>query len=112
MHEEDNNSGSGHDFDRRDFLKITGAAGLAALLARPQASWGASESPIKIGLVDPITSTFAALGHSEIKGAQLAEAEINKAGGIMGRPLQVLVEDSAGNPGTSVDKSSRLVSQD
>ena len=112
MHEEDNNSGSGHDFDRRDFLKITGAAGLAALLARPQASWGASESPIKIGLVDPITSTFAALGHSEIKGAQLAEAEINKAGGIMGRPLQVLVEDSAGNPGTAVDKSSRLVSQD
>jgi branched-chain amino acid transport system substrate-binding protein len=52
------------------------------------------------------------LGHSEIKGAQFAEAEINKTGGILGRPLQLLVEDGAGNPGTSVDKVSRLVSQD
>ncbi len=96
--------------DRRALIKAGGAAGLAALLGnRP--SWGAGETPIKIGLVDPITSTFAALGHSEIKGALFAEAEINKAGGVMGRPLQVLVEDSAGNPGTAVDKASRLLSQ-
>ena len=109
MHEQDKPKG---DFDRRDFLKVAGAAGLSTLLAQPKPSWGASETPIKIGMVDPITSTFAALGHSEIKGAQFAEAEINKAGGILGRPLQLLVEDGAGNPGTSVDKVSRLVSQD
>ncbi|WP_288128420.1 ABC transporter substrate-binding protein [Thiomonas sp.] len=109
MHEQDKPKG---DFDRRDFLKVAGAAGLSTLLAQPKPSWGASETPIKIGMVDPITSTFAALGHSEIKGAQFAEAEINKTGGILGRPLQLLVEDGAGNPGTSVDKVSRLVSQD
>ena len=109
MHEQDKPK---DDFDRRDFLKIAGAAGLSTLLAQPRPSWGASETPIKIGMVDPITSTFAALGHSEIKGAQFAEAEINKSGGILGRPLQLLVEDGAGNPGTSVDKVSRLVSQD
>ncbi len=109
MHEQDKPKG---DFDRRDFLKVAGAAGLSTLLAQPKPSWGASETPIKIGMVDPITSTFAALGHSEIKGAQFAETEINKTGGILGRPLQLLVEDGAGNPGTSVDKVSRLVSQD
>ena len=106
-----NGFGSG-EFDRRDFLKTAGATGLATLLANPTPSWAASEKPIKIGLVDPITSTFAALGQSEIKGAKFAEAEINKMGGIMGRPLQVLVEDSAGNPGTAVDKCARLLSQD
>ncbi|MDE2254461.1 MAG: ABC transporter substrate-binding protein [Betaproteobacteria bacterium] len=109
MHEQDKPE---EGFDRRDFLKTAGAMGLATMFATAKPTWAASETPIKIGLVDPITSTFAALGHSEIKGAQFAEAEINKAGGVLGRPLQVLVEDSAGNPGTAVDKSSRLVSQD
>ena len=56
-----NGFGSG-EFDRRDFLKTAGATGLATLLANPTPSWAASEKPIKIGLVDPITSTFAALG--------------------------------------------------
>ena len=105
-------TGSGKDFDRRDFLKTAGTAGAAALLATPTPTWAASEKPIKIGLVDPVTSTFAALSQSEIKGAKFAEAEINKMGGIMGRPVQVLVEDSAGNPGTAVDKCSRLLSQE
>ncbi|HML80399.1 MAG TPA: ABC transporter substrate-binding protein [Thiomonas arsenitoxydans] len=97
--------------DRRTLIKAGGAAGLAALLGTQVPSWGASETPVKIGLIDPITSTFAALGQSEIKGAKFAEAEINKAGGVMGRPLQIFVEDSAGNPGTAVDKASRLLSQ-
>ncbi|WP_079418105.1 ABC transporter substrate-binding protein [Thiomonas intermedia] len=97
--------------DRRTLIKAGGAAGLAALLGTQVPSWGAGETPVKIGMIDPITSTFAALGQSEIKGAQFAEAEINKAGGVMGRPLQIFVEDSAGNPGTAVDKASRLLSQ-
>jgi amino acid/amide ABC transporter substrate-binding protein, HAAT family (TC 3.A.1.4.-) len=97
--------------DRRTLIKAGGAAGLAALLGTQVPSWGASETPVKIGMIDPITSTFAALGQSEIKGAKFAEAEINKAGGVMGRPLQIFVEDSAGNPGTAVDKASRLLSQ-
>jgi len=97
--------------NRRTLLKAGGAAGLATLLGHQVPSWGGSETPVKIGLIDPITSTFAAMGQSEIKGAQFAEAEINKSGGILGRPLQIFVEDSAGNPGTAVDKASRLLSQ-
>ncbi|MDD2876756.1 MAG: ABC transporter substrate-binding protein [Acidiphilium sp.] len=106
-----NDSQSGN-FDRRGLLKAGAAAGLAGLVATPKPTWAVSETPIKIGMVDPITSTFAPLGHSEIKGAKFAEAEINKAGGIMSRPLQLLVEDGAGNPGTSLDKAARLVSRD
>lgn len=97
---------------RRDLIKVGAGVGLTALMAAPMPSWAASEKPIKIGMVDPITSIFAALGHSEIKGAKFAEEEINKKGGIMGRPLQLLVEDGAGNPGTTVTKAQRLVTRD
>lgn len=99
-------------FDRRDLIKAGAAAGVAGLLATPKPTWAASEKPIKIGMIDPITSIFAALGHSEIKGAKFAEEQINKKGGIMGRPLQLIVEDGAGSPGTSIDKAARLVSRD
>ena len=98
--------------DRRSILKAGAAAGVAGLLATPEPTWAASEKPIKIGMVDPITSIFAALGHSEIKGAKFAEEEINKKGGIMSRPLQLIVEDGAGNPGTSIDKAKRLVARE
>jgi branched-chain amino acid transport system substrate-binding protein len=98
--------------NRRGVLMGTAAAGVAGLLATPKPTWAASDTPIKIGLVDPITSTFAPLGHSEIAGARFAEAEINKKGGVLGRPLQILVEDSAGSPGTAVDKASRLTDRD
>ncbi|CUA93806.1 ABC transporter substrate-binding protein [Thiomonas bhubaneswarensis] len=111
MNKEDKRDLDHVSMDRRTLIKAGGAAGLAALLGTQPQSWGAGENPVKIGMIDPITSTFAALGQSEIKGAQFAEAEINKAGGVMGRPLQIFVEDSAGNPGTAVDKASRLLSQ-
>ncbi|MDD2860311.1 MAG: ABC transporter substrate-binding protein [Acidiphilium sp.] len=108
-----NNAGAmSGSLGRRGLIKAGAAVGAAGLLAAPKPSWAASEVPIKIGLVDPITSIFAPLGHSEIKGARFAEEEINKKGGIMSRPLQLLVEDGAGSPGTSIDKASRLLSRD
>lgn len=98
--------------DRRGLIKTGAALGAASLLAMPKPSWAASETPIKVGMIEPMTSVFAALGHSEIKGARFAEAEINKKGGIMGRPLQLIVEDGAGSPGTTIDKASRLINRD
>ncbi|OYV47832.1 MAG: ABC transporter substrate-binding protein, partial [Burkholderiales bacterium 21-58-4] len=99
------------EIGRRGLIKAGAALGAASLLYPPKPSWGASESPIKIGMVDSTTGNFAVLGQSTIKGAQFAAAEINKKGGVLGRPLQVLVEDDAGSPGTGVDKASRLLDQ-
>lgn len=103
-----NNSGG---IKRRTLLTGGAALGAASLITPSTPLWAASENPIKIGMVDPQTSTFAVLGVSEIKGAQMAADEINAKGGILSRPLQLLVEDSAGNPGTGVTKASRLVDQ-
>jgi branched-chain amino acid transport system substrate-binding protein len=95
---------------RRGLLRSGAAIGAAGLLARP--SWGQSANPVKIGQVDSTTGNFAVLGQSQIKGAALAAHEINAAGGILGRPVQVLVEDDAGLPATGLDKAGRLLNED
>jgi branched-chain amino acid transport system substrate-binding protein len=75
------------------------------------ASFAATEEPVKIGMIDPMTGTYAALGDSEIAGARMAVDEINARGGILGRPVQIFVEDSAADPGQAVQKARKLVGQ-
>jgi branched-chain amino acid transport system substrate-binding protein len=94
---------------RRGLLKTTAALSATGLL--PTAAF-ADTTPIKIGHVDSTTGNFAVLGDSQIAGATLAVAELNKAGGILGRPVELHVEDDAGSPSTGLDKASRLLNQE
>jgi branched-chain amino acid transport system substrate-binding protein len=56
--------------------------------------------PIKIGMVAPLTGPGAESGRYQTQGAKLAVDEINKAGGVLGRPLDLVVEDDqTTNPG-------------
>jgi branched-chain amino acid transport system substrate-binding protein len=56
--------------------------------------------PIKIGMVAPLTGPGAESGRFQMNGAKLAVEQINKAGGVMGRPLELVVEDDqTTNPG-------------
>lgn len=96
---------------RRGLLKAGAAAGMSSLVV-PEVTWAQSENPVKIGQVDPRTGTYAALGENQIRGATMAVDEINKKGGILGRPVQLIVEDSQGLPGPAVSKAQKLVSQD
>jgi branched-chain amino acid transport system substrate-binding protein len=67
--------------------------------------------PIVIGLVDEVTGPQAEAGVLTAYGAKLAVEEINAAGGILGRPVQLQIEDNQStNPGT-VLAYSKLVSQ-
>ncbi len=95
---------------RRRALQTSLAAG-AGIAAAPKAMAQAA-NPIKIGLIDSTTGNFAVLGQSEIKGAQMAAAEINAKGGVLGRQIQVIVEDDAGSPATAIDKAGRLLSEE
>ena len=47
---------------------------------------------MRIGLVDPLTGVYAAIAQSEVEGAKLATEQVNKKGGILGRPVALLVE--------------------
>jgi branched-chain amino acid transport system substrate-binding protein len=71
----------------------------------------AQGSAIKIGHLTPMTGFLGALGGYAALGIKQAEEEINKAGGIMGRPIQVISEDSV-NPAIASNKAQRMIEQD
>jgi branched-chain amino acid transport system substrate-binding protein len=82
---------------RRDF-----AAGIAAGIAAPYLikSANAQGATIKIGMCAPVTGPAAESGGYAIKGAKLALDAINKAGGILGKQGELIVEDDqTTNPG-------------
>ena len=96
---------------RRTILKAGAAMG-ALQVASPFILSARGETPIKLGMVDPLTGVYAAVARGEVDGAHVAVADINKKGGIMGRPVELLVEDSANNVGTGVQKTRKLIDRD
>jgi len=71
-------------------------AGLMVVLT----CFGRAAEPLKIGMVAPVTGPQAETGRYEIQGAKLAVEEINKAGGLLGRPIELVIEDDqTTNPG-------------
>jgi branched-chain amino acid transport system substrate-binding protein len=97
--------------NRRTILK-SGAAIVAAQFSSPYIITARGETPIKIGMVDPLTGVYAAIAQNEVVGAKYAVEQINAKGGIMGRPVELLVEDSANDVGTGVQKTRKLIERD
>jgi branched-chain amino acid transport system substrate-binding protein len=61
---------------------------------------GAAE-PLKIGVVNEVTGPQAEAGQFTVNGIKLAQEEINKAGGVLGRQIELRIEDNGStNPGT------------
>jgi branched-chain amino acid transport system substrate-binding protein len=97
--------------DRRTVLKATAAAGLVQIAA-PFIIQARGETPLRIGMVDPLTGVYAAPAQNEVTGARLAVDQMNAKGGILGRPVELLVEDSANDVGTGVQKARKLIERD
>jgi branched-chain amino acid transport system substrate-binding protein len=97
--------------DRRTVIKAAAAAG-AAQFAAPFILTARGETPLRIGMVDPLTGVYAAVAQNEVTGAKLAIEQINAKGGILGRPAELLVEDSANDVGTGVQKTRKLIERD
>ncbi|HZP86727.1 MAG TPA: ABC transporter substrate-binding protein [Burkholderiales bacterium] len=73
---------------------------LSAVLILVSALAGAAD-PIKIGVVNMMTGPFAEGGAFQVNGLNIALEEINKAGGVLGRPVELRIEDNQStNPGT------------
>src|SRR6201992_3051610 len=101
----------GPKLNRRTLVK--GAAALGAFqITSPFVIQARGETPIKIGMVDPITGVYAAPAGNEVMGAKLAVEHINAKGGILGRQVELLVEDSANDVGTGVQKARKLIERD
>jgi len=91
------------------------AAATAALLTSIGAqaqSQGVSKTEIVIGTIQDLSGPIAAFGKQSRNGMQLRVDEINEQGGIGGRKLKLLVEDSGYDPKRAVLAAQKLVSQD
>ena len=81
----------------------------ATLLA---AACGAWAQPIKVGWLSSLTGPLSSAALAENQGVQLAVEEINKAGGILGRPIELLTRDTAGDPTKAVNFAQQLAFSD
>jgi branched-chain amino acid transport system substrate-binding protein len=97
-------------YTRRRVLKSGAALAGAAALGFPAISYGQSDK-IKIGHLTPLTGFLGAIGSYARLGVKLAAEELNQSGGILGRPIDLISEDSV-NPATASTKAQRMIEQD
>src|SRR5215510_3075855 len=88
---------------------VLGALALAGLLHGAAQAQPAQGEPYRIGIILPMTGSTADYGADFTRGAQLAEEEINAAGGINGRPIRLVNGDSKNSPRDGVAEFRRLV---
>ena len=95
--------------NRREALLGAGALALSPLAARAQQASGA---PYKIGVTYPLSGPQGAWGQLIVPAIEIAVAHANAAGGVNGRPLALVVEDSKGNPEAAVSAMRKVVQVD
>src|SRR5215470_10439403 len=100
---------------RRRLLKTAAAtAGVSVLsLAAPSILRSArGEAPIKVGLISPLTGAWTVYGKAHSAGFELAVDEINAAGGVLGRKVEIVLGDSKTEPRIVVEQANRLIRQE
>ena len=100
---------------RREFLKMAGGAAAGAVgfpaVARAQARPGVPSDPVKIGVLTIRAGIAAPVGTAGLRGTEWWAERVNKAGGILGRPVQLVVEEES-NPKDTVERYRKLILQD
>src|SRR5262245_63679951 len=95
---------------RRGLIKAGAASAALGVLGFPAISRGQADA-IRIGHLTPRTGFLGPLGEYAVMGVNLAVDEINNAGGVMGRKIELIKEDSV-NPQTASVKAERLIERD
>ena len=93
---------------RREFVKGVGASTVAAAVgfptaARAQAKKGVPSDPVKIVVLAIRACIAAPVGTAGLRGTEWWGERVNKAGGILGRPVQLVVEEES-NPKDTVER--------
>src|SRR6516164_8319648 len=91
---------------RRRVLRWSAAGGVAWL-----AAFGEGK-PYKFGTVQPLNGVAASGGKTSLVGVQMAVDQINKSGGIMGRPVELIVGDDESKPDTGRRAVEKLATED
>ena len=98
--------------DRRRFLAGAGAIVLGLPAMRAALAQQASGAPYKIGVTYPLSGPQGAWGQLIVPAIEIAAQHVNEAGGVNGRPLALVVEDSKGNPEGAIPAMRKVVQVD
>lgn len=77
-----------------------------------QAAEAGGDAPIRIGISLPLTGDFADPGEGIRKGYELWAADVNEAGGLLGRQVELIILDDASDPDKAVADYERLITQE
>lgn len=86
---------------------VTALSVAVALAVTPRASH--AQDVVKIGVPAPLSGSFKNAGADVVDGAKLAAAQINAAGGVLGKKLEIVPQDDACNPDEAANAASQLV---
>ncbi|MFC3694059.1 ABC transporter substrate-binding protein [Chenggangzhangella methanolivorans] len=89
-------------------FRIASIAALALGLAAP----AFAADTIKIGVNQPLTGPFAASGAYVVNGAKIAADEVNARGGVLGKKIELVVEDNKSNPTEAAAVAEKLITSD
>ena len=87
-------------------------AAVALLLLIPAVACGPAEETIKIGCLIDFSGELAPMGTRMLNGARMAVEEINAAGGVLGKDIELVEEDGATDPAKGFDRIKKLVEID
>jgi branched-chain amino acid transport system substrate-binding protein len=93
----------------KKLLSMTCVAAVSVVLQLTPAH---TADEMTLGAVIPLSGASATTGEDQRRGIELALKDINARGGVLGKPLKVIIEDSGGKPQTAIDAAKKLVSVD
>jgi branched-chain amino acid transport system substrate-binding protein len=93
---------------RRELSGYGGALIAAAAIGRARAATPATGEPVKFGVLVGLTGPSAVAGNACYQCMQVAADEVNAAGGVLGRPVKLVVQDDEGRPKAAVDAANLL----
>ena len=113
MSERQSTNGGWGALPRRRFLSSTAwtagavATGLGSWVV--PAKWASAADPIKVGIATDLTGAIGIAGNACANTARMMVEEINAAGGVLDRPLELYIEDTASNESVAVNNVRKLV---
>jgi branched-chain amino acid transport system substrate-binding protein len=97
---------------RRNMLKLSAGAGLAIAGGSLRTRSSVAADAIKIGAPYNVTGGLSSLDAPALNGSKLKAKEINDAGGVLGRPIELVVYDTKTDPTVIATSASQLINQD
>ena len=110
-----------NSISRRHFLQLTAITGGSLVLgdlASSRLHLGSlsrvahAGEPIKVGILDPLSSPYKTSSIHDVHGANVAVDLFNKKGGVLGRPVAILEADDASNPEQAVKVATKFIKED